>query len=100
MTEQWRPEKVDITKLKQQFFPYLKAIGLDPPPQHNLPLPIVTIGPRPKSTSADHWAQHPKRQKKLRDIKQLEANAIEQAVMQAMLDSGASKMFVNTHQGL
>jgi hypothetical protein len=31
---------------------------------------------------------------------QLEANAIEQAITQAMLDSGSSKMFVNSRQGL
>ena len=31
---------------------------------------------------------------------QLEANAIEEAIMQAMLDSGASKTFVNSRRGL
>ncbi len=31
---------------------------------------------------------------------QLEANAIEQAITQAMLDSGASKTFVESRQGL
>jgi len=31
-TEQWQPGKVDITKLKQRFFPYLAATGLNPPP--------------------------------------------------------------------
>jgi len=31
---------------------------------------------------------------------QLEANAIEEAITQAMLDSGASKTFVNSRQGL
>ena len=30
----------------------------------------------------------------------LEANAIEQAITQAMVDSGASKMFVESRQGL
>jgi hypothetical protein len=30
----------------------------------------------------------------------LEANAIEQAITQAMLDSGASKTFVESRQGL
>jgi hypothetical protein len=36
----------------------------------------------------------------IKEALQLEANAIEEAITQAMLDSGASKTFVNSRQGL
>ena len=64
------------------------------------PFPTVVIGPSAKATLVDHWAQHLKHWKEFRDIKQLEVDTIKQAIMQAMLDSSASKTFVNTHQGL
>eukprot|EP00804_Cyclotella_cryptica_P001131 CCRYP_008401-RA/>CCRYP_008401-RA protein AED:0.27 eAED:0.27 QI:0/0/0/1/0/0/4/0/702 len=38
--------------------------------------------------------------KALQTAKQLETNAIDEVIQQAMLDSGASKTFVNTHKGM
>jgi hypothetical protein len=38
--------------------------------------------------------------KAIKEAMQLETNAIEEAITQAMLDSGASKTFVNSRQGL
>jgi hypothetical protein len=99
-TEQWQPGKVDITKLKQRFFPYLKATGLDPQPQNELSLSVVDTGPRPTTKLADRWARRLDRRKALKTVRQLEDNAIEHAITQAMLDSGASKTFVNSGQGL
>jgi hypothetical protein len=55
---------------------------------------------RPLSDLARRWAQWLERRKTLRTIKQLEANAIKEAITQAMLDSGASKTFVNSRQGM
>jgi hypothetical protein len=49
---------------------------------------------------ADRWARQLNRRKALKTVRQLKANAIEHAITQAMLDSGASKMFVNSRQGL
>jgi hypothetical protein len=99
-TEQWRPGEVDITKLKKRFFPHLVASGLDPPPYNKLALPITDSGPRPIATSAQRWAQRLKRWKVLRTFKQLEANAIEEAITQAMIEFGTSKTFVNSQRGL
>jgi hypothetical protein len=56
-TEQWRPGEVDITKLKQRFFPYLVASGLDTPPQKELALFVVDSGPRPISKLSERWAR-------------------------------------------
>jgi hypothetical protein len=99
-TEQWWPGEVDITKLKKQFFPYLVAAGFDPPPYNELALSVVDSGFRPKATSVQRWAQRLKRRRVLCAFKQLEANAIEEAITQAMLDSGASKHFFNSGQGM
>ena len=41
-----------------------------------------------------------KRRKAIKDALQLKANAIKDAITQAMLDSGASKTFVNSKRGL
>jgi hypothetical protein len=49
---------------------------------------------------ADRWARQLNRRKALRTVRQLKSNAIEHAITQAMLDSGASKMFVNSQRGL
>ena len=95
-TEQWQPGKVDITKLKQRFFPYLVASGLDTPHQKELALSVVDSGPRPISKLSERWARQLEQQKALCAFKQLKANAIEDAITQAMLDSGASKIFVNS----
>jgi hypothetical protein len=96
----WQPGKVDITKLKQQFFPYLATTELDPPPHEELSLSFVDAGPRPTSKSAECWARRLNHRKALNTVKQLKANGIEHAIMQAMLDSGASKTFVNSQQVL
>ncbi len=90
-TEQWRPGEVDITKLKKRFFPYLVTSGLDPPPYKEIALPVTDASPRPIATSAQRWARRLERWKVLRASNQLEANAIEEAITEAMLDSGASK---------
>jgi len=52
------------------------------------------------STSADRWAQRIERRKVIKAAMQLETNAIEQAITQVILDSGASKTFVNSRRGL
>ncbi len=90
-----QPGKVDITKLKQQFFPYLKTTGLDPPPYEELSLSVVDAGPRPTSKSAERWARQLNCRKALNTVKQLKANAIEHEITQVVLDSGASKTFLN-----
>jgi hypothetical protein len=46
------------------------------------------------------WARQLEQQKALCAFKQLKANAIEDTITQAMLDSGASKTFVNSRRGL
>ncbi len=99
-TEQWRPGKVDITKLKQRFFPYLITSGLDPPPYKEIALPGTDASPRLIATSAQRWARRLKRWKVLRASNQLKANSIEEAITEAMLDSGASKTFVNSGRGM
>jgi hypothetical protein len=99
-TEEWQPGKVDITKLKQWFFPYLETTGLDPPPHDELSLSVVDAGPRTTSKSTEHWAWPLEQQKAIKAAMQLEANAIDQAITQAMLDSGASKTFVESRWGL
>jgi hypothetical protein len=93
-TEEWRTREVDLTKLNQRFFPYLATTGLDPPPHEELSLSVVDTGPRPTSKSAEHWARCLEQRKAIKAAIQLKANAIEQAITQAMLDSGASKRFV------
>ncbi len=95
-TEQWQPGKADITKLTQQFFPYLKATGLDPPPQNELSLSDVDTSPTPMAESVDRWARQLNHRKAPKTVRQLKANGIEHAITQAMLDSGASKTFVNS----
>ncbi len=52
------------------------------------------------SKSAERWARRLERQKEIKAAKHLEANAIEQAITQAMLDYGASKTFVASRRGL
>ena len=61
---------------------------------------IANSGPRPTSTSADRWARRLERRKTIKEALQLESNAIKEAITQAMLDSGASKTFVNSRRGL
>jgi hypothetical protein len=99
-TEQWRPGEVDITKLKQQFFPYLITSGLDPPPYKKISLPVTDASSRPIATSTQGWAQQLRCWKVLRASNQLRASAIEEAITEAMLDFGASKTFVNSGQGM
>ncbi len=99
-TEEWRPGEVDITKLKQRFFPYLATTGFDPPPHDEPSLSVIDAGPRPTSKSAERWARRLERCKAIKADMHLEANAIEQAITQAMLDSGASKTFVASRRGL
>ncbi len=74
----------------------MKATGLDPPPQNELSLSVIDTGPRPMTKSADHWARQLDHRKALKTVRQLESNAIEHAITQAMLDSGAPKTFVNS----
>ena len=57
-------------------------------------------GPRPISKLSRRWARRLEWRKELKASKQLEANAIEEAITQAMLDSGASKTFVNSRRGM
>ena len=57
-------------------------------------------GPRPISKLSRRWARQLERRKELKASKQLKANAIEEAITQAMLDSGASKTFVNSRRGM
>jgi hypothetical protein len=54
----------------------------------------------PLSKSAERWARRLEQQKAIKAARHLEANAIERAITQAMLNSGASKMFVESRQGL
>jgi hypothetical protein len=89
-----------ITKLKQRFFPYLVTSGLDPPPYNKLALPVTDASPRPIATSAQRWARRLERWKVLRASNQLKANAIEEAITEAMLDSGTTKTVVNSGQGM
>jgi hypothetical protein len=84
-TEEWRPGEVDITKLKQRFFPYLATTELDPPPHDEPSLSVIDAGPRHKAKSAERWAQRLERRKAIKTNRHLEANAIEQAITQAML---------------
>ncbi len=56
----------------------------------------ATSGPRPTSK----WARCLERRKAIKEALQLEANAIKEAITQAMLDSGASNTFANSQQGL
>jgi len=63
-------------------------------------LPIIDASPRPIATSAQQWARQFERWKVPRVSKQLEANAIEEAITEAILDSGASKTFVNSRRGM
>jgi hypothetical protein len=85
---------------KQRFFPYLVTSGLDPPPYNKLALPVTNASPRPIATSAQRWARRLERWKVLRASNQLEANAIEEAITEAMLDSGTTKTVVNSGRGL
>jgi hypothetical protein len=57
-------------------------------------------GPRPISKLSRRWARRLEQRRELKTAKQLEANAIEEAITQAMLDSGASKTFVNSRRGM
>ncbi len=98
-TEEWRPGEVDITKLKQRYFPYLATTGLDPPAHDEPSLSVIDAGPRPTSKSAERWARRLERRKAIKAARHLEADAIEQAITQAMLDSGASKTFVESRRG-
>jgi hypothetical protein len=106
-TEQWRPGEVDITKITKRF-PYLVATGLDPPPPQDIPPNTLatalivesTDGPRPISKLSCHWARRLEQRKELKASKKLEANAIKEAITQAMLDSGASKTLVNSRRGM
>jgi hypothetical protein len=106
-TEVWRPGEVSITKITKGF-PYLVVPGFAPPPPQDIPpntlaaalLVESTDGPRPISKLSRRWARRLKRRKELKASKMLEANAIEEAITQAMLDSGASKTFVNSRRGM
>jgi hypothetical protein len=55
---------------------------------------------RPISKVSSRWARGLERRKELRDMKQLEANAIQEAIEQAMIDSGASRTFVKSADGM
>ena len=84
------------------------AAGFDPPPPQDLPpntlasqlIVMSHDSPRPISKLSRRWARRLERRKEFQASKQLEANAIEEAIRQAMLDSGASKTFVNSRQGM
>jgi hypothetical protein len=99
-TEEWQPGEVDITKLKQRFFPYLATTGLDPMPHDEPSFSVIDAGPRPTSKSAERWARHLEQQKAIKAARNLGANAIEQAITHVMLNSGASKTFVESRRGL
>jgi len=86
-------------------FPYLVATGLDPPLPGALPYDqsIVSVpdhGPRPFSKLSHRWARLLERRRAQKVSAQRDANAIEDAITQAMLDSGASKTFVNSRRGM
>jgi len=63
-------------------------------------LPVTDASPRPITTSAKRWARRLERWKVLCESNQLEANAIEEAITAAMLDSGTTKTVVKSKRGL
>eukprot|EP00804_Cyclotella_cryptica_P012316 CCRYP_020812-RA/>CCRYP_020812-RA protein AED:0.35 eAED:0.35 QI:0/0/0/1/1/1/2/0/506 len=82
-------------------FPYLVAAGFDPPPPDvpasiRTSVPVPDHGPRPISALSRCWAQRLEQQRALKVSTQRDANAIEDAITQAKLDSGASKTFINS----
>ena len=106
-TEQWRPGEVDITKITKRF-PYLVATGLDPPPPQDIPpntlaatlIAEAANGPRSTSKLSHRWARRLEQRNDLKAAKRLDANANKEAITQAMLDSSASKTFVNSRRGM
>ena len=112
-TEKWQPGEVDIDKLTKSF-PYLVASGFTPPPRSTLLEPFLPPEPRPPDPSsgiasearliaASARGKHTRRLERRqahREQARQEANAVEEAITQAMLDSGASKTFINSHRGL
>eukprot|EP00804_Cyclotella_cryptica_P030118 CCRYP_009530-RA/>CCRYP_009530-RA protein AED:0.27 eAED:0.27 QI:0/0/0/1/0/0/5/0/696 len=103
-TEQWRPGKVNLSKITTRF-PYLVATGFAPPPPDDTPpngLKHTITNPRQRQPNkiSLKWARRLTQRRALQTAKQLDNNAIDEAIQQAMLDSGASKTFVNTHNGM
>eukprot|EP00804_Cyclotella_cryptica_P002199 CCRYP_018252-RA/>CCRYP_018252-RA protein AED:0.18 eAED:0.16 QI:0/0/0/1/0.4/0.16/6/0/1101 len=96
--------KVNLSKTTTRF-PYLVATGFAPPPPNDTPHnelanTITDTGQRQPNKLSLKWARRLAQRKALRTAKQLKTNAIDEAIQQAMLDSGASKTFVNTHKGM
>jgi hypothetical protein len=109
-TEQWQPGKVELDKLTKGFT-YLVAPGFTPSPRTILltppdpqPLdPPNVIASKSRLIVASARGKQTRRHKRRRirqEQARLEANAIEEAITQAMLDSGASKTFINSRRGL
>eukprot|EP00804_Cyclotella_cryptica_P020090 CCRYP_014884-RA/>CCRYP_014884-RA protein AED:0.24 eAED:0.24 QI:0/0/0/0.75/0.33/0/4/0/1279 len=101
---QWRPGKVNLSKITTRF-PYLVATGFAPPPPDDTPpngLKHTITNPRQRQPNkiSLKWARRLTQRRALQTAKQLDNNAIDEAIQQAMLDSGASKTFVNTHNGM
>jgi soluble cytochrome b562 len=59
----------------------------------------VNNAKRPISKVSSRWACL-KQRKELREMRQLEANAIQEAIEQAMINSGASRTFVKSANGM
>jgi hypothetical protein len=111
-TEQWQPGKVEIHKIIKGFS-YLVAAGPISPPTTEPPDPIKSVllnehaqlivesadSPRPLSKVAQHWARRIENRNTIKDVRQADNQAFDNAIKEAMLDSGATSNFIQSADG-
>eukprot|EP00804_Cyclotella_cryptica_P015674 CCRYP_003654-RA/>CCRYP_003654-RA protein AED:0.56 eAED:0.62 QI:0/0/0/1/0/0/2/0/208 len=100
-TEQWRPGKVNLSKITTRF-PYLVATGFAPPPPDDTPpnglKHTITNPATPTQQNLTQMGTALTQRRALQTAKQLDNNAIDEAIQQAMLDSGAQDLCKHTQR--
>ena len=111
-TEQWQPGKVEIHKITKGFS-YLVAAGPISPPTTEPPDPIKSVllneharlivesanSPRPLSKVKRRWARRIENRNAIKDTRQANNQEFDNAIKEAMLDSGATSNFIQSADG-
>ncbi len=97
---------MELSKLAHGF-PYLDTIGRVSPPQTNpiddppgVDCYVATEDRRPLSKASRKWARRLERRKENKAQRQLDNAALDEAIQEALLDSGASCTFVQSGKGM
>jgi hypothetical protein len=103
LIKQWQPGQVEINKITKGF-PYLAATGLNSPPSHNKhtqpSAPTANNEPKPLLTLSLHWAHCIACRQALKQEHHNAKQDFDNAIWEAMLDSGAKSHFIQSADGL